>query len=413
MDINKSHWDVSGDTISLSMSFAKVDKENRTVSGFATLDNADRQDDILKADASRAAFEQFRGNVREMHQNNAVGRMLSFQEQRYFDQQTNKEYDGIFVKAYISKGAPQTWEKVIDGTLTGFSIGGKILESSPIFDKALDKTIRVVDKYELVELSLVDSPANQLANIFSIEKADEGIVLKGMVAETSTETVFWCENDNIAMAKDVESANCAICNDPMTNIGWIETNDSKNLRDIVQKFLSETVEENKSEGGTQVENETGATPVVEKAVDTEASEVVEEATTEVVEKAADVTEAEVTEGPDFTKALEDLTTTISDKLTKALSDTEAKIETVTEAITSFTKDLEAKYDELLKAHGELKAELDEVKSSVDSTVSKVDVIDAATATKKSGDLGGSTEVITKSEKSIWNGSFLAADRLSN
>jgi flagellar motility protein MotE (MotC chaperone) len=413
MDINKSHWDVSGDTISLSMSFAKVDKENRTVSGFATLDNADRQDDILKADASRAAFEQFRGNVREMHQNNAVGRMLSFQEQRYFDQQTNKEYDGIFVKAYISKGAPQTWEKVIDGTLTGFSIGGKILESSPIFDKALDKTIRVVDKYELVELSLVDSPANQLANIFSIEKADDGLVLKGMVAETSTETVFWCDKDNIAMAKDAESANCAICSDPMTNIGWIETNDSNNLRDIVQKFLSETAEENQSEGGTQVENETDATPVVEKAVDTEASEVVEEATTEVVEKAADVTEAEVTEGPDFTKALEDLTTTISDKLTKALSDTEAKIETVTEAITSFTKDLEAKYDELLKAHGELKAELDEVKSSVDSTVSKVDVIDAATATKKSGDLGGSTEVITKSEKSIWNGSFLAADRLSN
>ena len=395
------------------MNFMKVDKENRTVSGFATLDNTDRQDDILKADASRAAFEQFRGNLREMHQNIAVGRMLSFQEQRYFDKAANKEYDGIFVKVYVSKGAPQTWEKVIDGTLSGFSIGGKILESSPIFDKALDKTIRVVDKYELVELSLVDSPANQLANIFSIEKADEGMVLKGMVAETSTETVFWCDKDNIAMAKDAESADCAICNDPMSNIGWIETNDSNDLRDIVQKFLSETAEENQSEGGTQVENETDATPVVEKAVDTEASEVVEEATTEVVEKAADITEAEVTEGPDFTKALEDLTATISDKLTKGLSETEAKIEAVTETITSFTKALEAKYDELLKAHGELKSELDEVKSSVDSTVTKVDVIDAATATKKSGDLGGSTEVTTKSEKSIWNGSFLAADRLSN
>jgi len=397
------------------MPFMKVDAENRTVSGFATLDNADRQDDILKSDASRAAFEQFRGNIREMHQNNAVGRMLSFQEQKYFDQQTNKEYDGIFVKAYISKGAPQTWEKVIDGTLTGFSIGGKILESSPVFDKSLDKTVRVVDKYELVELSLVDSPANQLANIFSIEKLDNGLSLKGMVAETNTETVFWCPEDSIAITKDAESLNCAICNASMTNIGWIETNDTnaETLRTIVQKFLSETVEENQSEGGTQVDKEQDATPVVEKAVDTEASEVVEETATDVVEKAADVTEAEVTEGPDFTKALEDLTATISDKLTKGLSDTEAKIEAVTETITAFAKTLETKYEELSKSYGDLKTELDEIKSSVDVTVTKVDAIDAATATKKSGDLGGSTEVITKSEKSIWDGSFLAADRLSN
>ena len=62
--INKAHWSTEGDNVRLSMPFAKVDKERRIVSGFATLDNLDRQNDIVTTDASLKAFSKFRGNIR-------------------------------------------------------------------------------------------------------------------------------------------------------------------------------------------------------------------------------------------------------------------------------------------------------------------------------------------------------------
>jgi hypothetical protein len=64
MTISKAHWDIEGNDVRLSMPFSKVDKERRIVSGFATLDNVDRQKDIVTSDASMKAFSKFRGNIR-------------------------------------------------------------------------------------------------------------------------------------------------------------------------------------------------------------------------------------------------------------------------------------------------------------------------------------------------------------
>ena len=129
MIINKAHWITEGDNLRFSMPIGKVDQERRIVSGFATLDNIDKQGDIVTTDASLKAFEKFRGNLREMHQPMAVGKVVSFKEDRYFDPSTKKFYNGVYVSAYVSKGAQDTWEKVLDGTLTGFSIGGNITKS--------------------------------------------------------------------------------------------------------------------------------------------------------------------------------------------------------------------------------------------------------------------------------------------
>jgi hypothetical protein len=130
MTINNVSWQSSGNRINLSLPFAKVDKEKRMVSGFATLDNLDRHGDVVTADASQAAFDAFRGNLREMHQPIAVGKVLSFNTQDFIDTQSGKTFKGVYVDAYISKGAQDTWEKVLDGTLTGFSIGGNIVQAA-------------------------------------------------------------------------------------------------------------------------------------------------------------------------------------------------------------------------------------------------------------------------------------------
>ncbi len=101
MIISKAHWNSDGDNIRLSMPLTKVDKERRVVSGFASLDNIDKQDDIVTAEASMAAFAKFRGNIREMHQPVAVGKMVDFKEDKYFDQESKKFYNGVFVFSYV------------------------------------------------------------------------------------------------------------------------------------------------------------------------------------------------------------------------------------------------------------------------------------------------------------------------
>ena len=227
MEITKSYWHSDGERINLSVPFFKVDEERRIVSGFATLDNVDRHRDIVDTDASIKAFEAFRGNLREMHQPIAVGKVTNFREEQFYDKETGQTYRGVFVDTYVSKGAQDTWEKVLDGTLSGFSIGGNITKVDQV--QKGDDIIRVIKEYELVELSLVDSPANQLANIFAIQKADGVNTITGIAVDIKMDNIFWCEKDQIAVAKETDSSQCIVCETDMVNIGWVESNDvSKN-----------------------------------------------------------------------------------------------------------------------------------------------------------------------------------------
>jgi hypothetical protein len=230
MEITKSYWHSDGDRLSLSVPFFKVDEERRIVSGFATLDNVDRHNDIVDAEASIKAFETFRGNLREMHQPIAVGKVTNFREEQFYDKSTGQSYRGVFVDTYVSKGAQDTWEKVLDGTLSGFSIGGNITKVDQV-QKGEDM-VRVIKEYELVELSLVDSPANQLANVFSIQKVDDQLVATGIATEIKMDNIFWCDNDQIAVAKDSDSSACLVCDADMTNIGWVESNDVAKNQEI-------------------------------------------------------------------------------------------------------------------------------------------------------------------------------------
>jgi hypothetical protein len=95
MLINKAHWTTDKNSVRLSMPIGKVDVERRMVSGFATLDNIDKQDDIVTTEASLQAFKNFRGNLREMHQPSAVGKIVSFKEDKYFDPNSKKFYSGV------------------------------------------------------------------------------------------------------------------------------------------------------------------------------------------------------------------------------------------------------------------------------------------------------------------------------
>jgi len=419
MTISKAHWDTTGDSVRLSLPFAKVDKERRIVSGFASLDNIDKQGDIVTAEASMKAFSKFRGNIREMHQPLAVGKMVNFKEDRYFDPETKKFYSGVFVSAYVSKGAQDTWEKVLDGTLTGFSIGGRMNKWDDGYDEKSDTTIRIIKDYDLVELSLVDSPANQFANIMQVEKVDGVDVVKGQ--DVALENVFYDEESGLVMVSEEESVTSPVNGNEMKNIGFVEKTDNP----MAKKTKVEETEVTKSEE---------IAPEADAVVETPVAEVTEKS--EEVAVAEDTVEkSEETPAEEVAKAEESVEAPAAEVAAEVSKSDEAIVEAVAEIKNTITsafsdlvetvKSLQAEV-EMLKSTkvdtAAVKSSLDAVAKDIAATVEhvdkfgkRVDAVEADTAFRKSGDLG---EIIQNQpemvEKSLWGGRFLkTADLFSN
>jgi len=429
MNIEKGLWSSNGDNLHLSVPFTKVNRENRTVSGFATLDNVDQTGDVVTAEASMKAFESFRGNLREMHQPLAVGKVVSFKPETYYDQTTKEFYNGVYVTSYISKGAQDTWEKVLDGTLSGFSIGGKITESDNEVNKADGTQVRFIKAYDLVELSIVDSPANQLCNILSIEKMNGQLVFKGMAAEVVTENIFYCEESDSVFMSTEKTFDSPITGKPAKIIGWVESSDmnkSKEIDKILASFkktrlaLPETqtiAKQANVEGGNEmsdVQNDVVVEAVEAETIIEKSVEVVEEvaAVEAIAEATEDTTPAdsveetvEKTADPDFAKMLGDLKGFFSETLAKATDANAAQVSEIKETVESFSKSVNGQIAELAEKHNALSTAVLEIKGTIDGVQKRVDAVEGDTAIKKSSDLGRS-EVVTK--KSTWNGSFLGS-----
>lgn len=417
MKVEKSHWVTDGDNVHLSMPLTKVDKENRTVSGFATLDNVDEQGDIVLSDASRKAFARFRGNIREMHQPIAAGRVVDFREESYYNKDDGQTYKGIYVTVYVSKGAQDTWEKVLDGTLTGFSIGGSIIDSEQQWSKDRDANVRLVKDYELIELSLVDNPANQLANVFSVQKSADGTgsIIKGMVAEVTLENIFWCENDEIAKQSIENSATCAVCGNNMVNIGFLEEGDTDSkVGEVVSKFLDSKQDKTpvSNEGGDDVsEVEKKNEVVVEKSETVEEVAPVEEAPEAAVEEVKAEEEVVETEtepvaeedNDDISKMISELQTAVSAALEK---NTDA-VKVIEERVEEITKSFETKTSEHAEKMRELGNRLDEIKNSSGEVAKRLEALEGETAVRKSADYESAEHGKTELKKSArFEGVFL-------
>ena len=441
--------------MALSFPIAKVNKEKRTVSGFASLDNVDRHGDIVTADASKKAFENFRGNIREMHGPSAVGKMIDFKEDAFFDKASGKKYSGVYVTAYISKGAQDAWEKVLDGTYSGFSIGGNIVDAKMEKADGGDEERRVIHNYDLHELSLVDSPANPLANFFSIQKMAKAMTL---------ENVYWCKEDEVASTSIEIQKNCSVCGDQMTNVGWVEQADSEKFEAIekvidsyfkkddapasdhaaletaapgnvidsksainlypdqnkTKKVSPITVDAatiKKNEGGNEMTEETNAevapevteveTPAVEEVAEVTEAPAVDAG--EAIEKAVAISEVEDT--LDFTKMVTDLKTFFNDSIEKNYATHAATVQDVYRIVEETRAEMSKAIDEIKAKHEEINKSITDMYGKIDYVDNKLNGFESATAVKKSSDLNGSLEQ-EKIQKSIWQGHFLGVNSLT-
>jgi len=441
MTIAKAHWATEGDNVRLSMPFSKVDVERRIVSGFATLDNVDKQSDIVTSEASMNAFAKFRGNIREMHQPVAVGKMISFKEDKFFDPESKKFYAGVYVSTYISKGAQDAWEKVLDGTYTGFSIGGKMNKWDDAYDEKMESKIRIIKEYDLVELSLVDNPANQFASILSVQKIDGIDTVQGANADTVIENVFWDAESGMVLLSENDSEVSPTSGAEMQNIGFVEKTDTEkpemikflvdsakgiNTSKIIKEVspMTDTTENVEAEAPvadapaveeSQVAPEADATVeksdvVAEKGSGYDKSEDMEEDAKKSDDMDEDDNEEDKKEDmlPKSDSASEtEAVSKSEDAVVAAVAEIKDGITSAFSDLTSVVKSLGDEVAELKKSLGLANAKLADAENDFNEFGKRVDAVEADTAFRKSGDLG---EIVQNQpetvEKSLWGGRFL-------
>lgn len=425
------------DDFNLLFPIQKIDKEKRIVTGIATADNVDLEGDQISFDGSLEAFDSWVGNIREMHDpKTAVGKLVDYKPVSVMHK--GKEYNGIEVSVYISKGAQSTWEKVKDGTLRGFSIGGHAIEKRKVYNQELQKSVNEVLKYYLGELSLVDNPCNPAGQFTMVKMASNG-QLEYVELENDT-PVNYCHEDRYTFTGDNNV--CPKCAQPMTTIGYVESLDNAVITKVVsdyeikkglkmsEKVLQDNVDdasianmdftddqkqsilkrlgnfifekdEEIVEKAAPIGNYASA-PVVNVNITRETiAEVVEEKEVEEIAKAAPVVVEEITEATDevaengeemeLEKAVEAFAALLDDKLAKVKEEISADVDAKIEKSVAVVKE-------------ENDATLTEVKDELEKVAS-------SGAIKKSVDDTEEEEVIEKSApvESFWGGIFVSKE----
>lgn len=127
-----------------------------TVAGVASSEAVDSDGEVITSEAMRAAIPDYMkfGALREMHQPIAAGTAMQCEVQE----------DGkTYLEALVVDS--ESVKKVKAGVLKGFSIGGKVEKRNP-------KNKHIIEAIKLVEISLVDRPANPEAIIGLVKLED-------------------------------------------------------------------------------------------------------------------------------------------------------------------------------------------------------------------------------------------------
>ena len=153
-------------TVSLFAQIAKIDESKHEVWGVATAEVVDKEGEIFDYESSKPYFKSWSdeiakatdgkslGNVREMHEPSAVGKLVAID----FDDDLKQVRVGARIVDNVA------WQKCMQGVYTGFSIGGAYV-------KAWKDGEYVRFTASPVEISVVDNPCVPGAH-FTAVKAD-------------------------------------------------------------------------------------------------------------------------------------------------------------------------------------------------------------------------------------------------
>lgn len=174
----------------ITIPITKIDEDQRMVYGYATVEELDSHGEIITYDASKKAFSSWIGNIREMHQEKAVGKAL--------DVEFDDEAKGVWLGAKISESddGEQAWIKIKEGVYAGFSIGGAVNDSEvrTMMIDGKKKGVRVITDYDLGETSIVDNPAVASAVFQMVKSRDGKLYHEEKFSQSAGRPVHWWES---------------------------------------------------------------------------------------------------------------------------------------------------------------------------------------------------------------------------
>ena len=145
----------------------------KIIAGYASLAVIDTENEyipveVLKDGLATLMDDESYANIMIVHKNIQIGKIL----ERFDNLTTHVDDKGLFIVAEIRDDleiAKATWEKIEDGEIRGFSIGGEIIEDHKECD---DKgCIKVIDKINLFEISVCSCPVNKDSGFEIVNKS--------------------------------------------------------------------------------------------------------------------------------------------------------------------------------------------------------------------------------------------------
>jgi HK97 family phage prohead protease len=159
--------------------FEILSEDDRIVAGWASVEILDSQGDIIPIEEIERAMYILMdrgGQILYGHGNKPIGKILKWEIRKHPEADAN----GLWVVAKIYKDYPlddEVWRLVKEGQLKGFSIGAQGRKEKRVLkDKSvnLPDSVNVVRDLNLMEISIVPTPANPLATIEQVNYIAKG-----------------------------------------------------------------------------------------------------------------------------------------------------------------------------------------------------------------------------------------------
>jgi len=203
--------------VSMYLPITRIDNDSREVEGVATSEAIDTYGTVFSYEASKAAFKRWidrTANVREMHERKAVGKGVGVR----FDDSEKK----IYVTTRVSRSADgdNTWIKIKEGILNGFSVGG----GKPYVWESIErggKAYPYLTAYNLAELSYVDNASNPDA---------QGLIYRG---EGLTDLVDLSEPETIE-TPDLNRAGARVSHATQSDLHGLRDSHLQNAKKTMQ-----------------------------------------------------------------------------------------------------------------------------------------------------------------------------------
>lgn len=191
--------------------FEVQDEDERIIAGWCSVEIKDLQGDIVPVDELEKAMYKFMdrgGYIIYGHQNKPVGKVLRWEVKEH----PELKRPGLWIVAKIHRGYAvddAVWDMIKQGKLKGFSIGGAgKVKTKLVKENGTQKEIKYIGDIQLMEISIVEKPANPYATIEHVNYFAKGEVdeMKILTIEKGDDGFYGVttDGDRVLVAKTVE-----------------------------------------------------------------------------------------------------------------------------------------------------------------------------------------------------------------